>query len=431
VDVLVSSFSKTDGSLVWSRRFGNSTDFEYSTTCIINPDTGALYVGGNFQGGSIDFNPSAPGGELYNAGNSDGYVLKLDSSSGDYQNVWQIAGTGLDDYARVHDARGSKVFVTSRFEGTAHFPSGQTLTSRGLGDGYLLVIDETDAQSPAPPSTKFFVVDDGAQNRTYEYAGGGYGVENYSLHSGNTAPRGAAATASGDKVWVVDANKKVFVYSASGTLLGSWTAGSLPGSANAQGITVSGADVWIVDAKSDKVYKYTGAASRLSGSQNAASSFTLNISNRDPSDLVTDGASIWVLNNSSFDRVFKYTVSGTLLGSWEIMFAGGSPTGITLDPTGALADLWIVDNATDFVYELPGARNLTSGSQTASHGYALAPGNTNPQGIADPPTFYSDGAAESSSGASPAATGDPSFDAALLALVTELDEWMSGLPKRR
>jgi hypothetical protein len=39
------------------------------------------------------------------------------------------------------------------------------------------------------------------------------------------------------------------------------------------------------------VFKYTNAAGRLSGSQNAASSFNLNGSNTSPKDIVTDGAS--------------------------------------------------------------------------------------------------------------------------------------------
>ena len=74
-----------------------------------------------------------------------------------------------------------------------------------------------------------------------------------------------------------------------------------------EGIATNGTDVWIVDANSDKVYKYTGAASRLSGSQNAASSFSLNSGNTSPKDIVTDGGNLWVVNDSTTDKVFKYT----------------------------------------------------------------------------------------------------------------------------
>ena len=182
----------------------------------------------------------------------------------------------------------------------------------------------------------------------------------------------------------MDANKKVYVYNTSGGLLGSWTAGTLASNATVEGIATNGTDVWIVDAKQDKVYKYTSAASRLSGSQNAASSFSLNSSNTSPKDIVTDGTNLWVVNDTSTDKVFKYTLSGSLVGSWTITGAGSSPTGITLDPTSG-GNLWIVDSGTDRVYQFDNAAGRTSGSQSPSTSFALAAGNTNPQGIADPP----------------------------------------------
>jgi DNA-binding beta-propeller fold protein YncE len=123
-------------------------------------------------------------------------------------------------------------------------------------------------------STKFYVVNDASLNQTYEYDSSGAPVELYSLTSGNTTPRGAASTAAGDRVWVGDMNKNVYVYDADGTLLGSWSAGSLSRNAQVQGIATDGTDVWIVDAAQDKVFRYASAASRLSGSQNAASSFS-------------------------------------------------------------------------------------------------------------------------------------------------------------
>ena len=234
------------------------------------------------------------------------------------------------------------------------------------------------------PPTKFYVVDDATQNRTYEYGPGGALVESYNVNSGNSAPRGAASTAAGDKVWVVDANRNVYVYNPSGMLLGSWSVSGFNNSAQFGGIAVSGNDVWIVDAKSDKVYRYAGAAGRLSGSQNAASSFSLNSGNKDATDIVTNGVHLWVVNNSTTDKVFKYTLAGSLVGSWTITSGGGSPTGITIDPTN-VSDIWIVDSASDRVYQFTAAASRTSGSQSPAASFALAAGNTNPQGIADPP----------------------------------------------
>jgi len=232
---------------------------------------------------------------------------------------------------------------------------------------------------------KFFVTNDGATNQTFEYSAVGASGGISDLTATNSAPRGAASNAAGDRVWVVDANKNVYVYNPSGGLLGSWTAGGMHAQAQVEGITTNGTDIWLVDNKQDKVFKYTGAASRLSGSQNAASSFNLNGSNTNPKDLVTDGASLWVVNDSTTDKVFKYTLSGSLLGSWTVSTSGvSSPTGITLDPT-SVNHLWIVDNGTDRVYQYDNAASRTSGSQSASTSFALAAGNTNPQGIADPP----------------------------------------------
>lgn len=247
--------------------------------------------------------------------------------------------------------------------------------------------------------TKFYVADDGASNRTYTYAQSVTGIGSTELASGNTSPRGAASTAAGDKVWVVDANRQIYVYDNGGNMLGYWLAGSLQRSDTPEGIATNGTDVWLVDSHSDKVYKYAGAASRLSGSQNAASSFSLypgkvtgglidlSTANNNPKDIVTDGASIWVVNDGNPDRVYKYTVGGSFLGYWAIDSANASPTGITLNPAN-VSDLWIVDSGTDKVYQYTGAASRTSGSQAAATTFALSSANTNPQGIADPPLVH-------------------------------------------
>jgi len=168
-------------------------------------------------------------------------------------------------------------------------------------------------------------------------------------------------------------------------LLGSWSAGSLASNATIEGITTNGTDIWLVDARQDRVFRYAGAASRLSGSQNATSNFALNSGNVSPKDLVTDGANIWVVNDSTTDRVFKYSMTGALVGSWTIDTVNSAPTGITIDPSGATQSIWIVDNGTDRVYEYTDSRSRNSGSQSSAITFALTAGNTNPQGIADPP----------------------------------------------
>ena len=92
------------------------------------------------------------------------------------------------------------------------------------------------------------------------------------------------------------------------------------------------------------------------------------------------------MNDSTTDKVFKYTTAGSLLSSWTITTAGAtSPTGITIDPAN-VSNIWIVDSGTDRVYQYNAAATFTNGSSHAANvSFALAAGNTNPQGIADPP----------------------------------------------
>lgn len=234
-------------------------------------------------------------------------------------------------------------------------------------------------------TTKFYVANDGTTDRTYRYGVPGNALADTTLDSGDTAPRGMATTAAGDKVWVVDANKTVYVYSAAGALLGSWTAGGLPVKSQIEGLATNGTDVWLVDAKADRVYLYAGAAARLSGSQSAAGGFALNAADSNAKGIVTDGTSLWVVDDgSSTDRVFKYTLTGGLLGSWTIDAANAHPTGLTVNPA-SVSDIWIVDNVSLKVYQYAAAAGRTSGGQTASATFALAAGNANPQDIADPP----------------------------------------------
>jgi hypothetical protein len=251
-------------------------------------------------------------------------------------------------------------------------PVGGTI-GRGTATGTIIDSD----------STKFYVVDSASTAKTYRYGLNENAFASSTLSNGDSGPRGVAANAAGTTVWVVDNNKNVYVYDSSGNSLGSWTAGGLSRRAQVEGIATNGTDIWLLDAFSAKVYQYAGAASRRSGKQSASSSFSLASSDSNAQDFVTDGTSFWVVDGTAL-QVFKYTLSGSLLGSWAIDPANTSPTGITINPNN-VSDIWIADNGTKTVFHYTAASGLTSGSQSASTIFALAVGDTNPQGIADPP----------------------------------------------
>jgi hypothetical protein len=227
----------------------------------------------------------------------------------------------------------------------------------------------------------FHVVDDATKDYSYQYALNGSAQGSTTLAAPNSAPRGVTSTITGDKTWVIDTNRNVYVYNAAGSLLGSWTAGSMAGNATPQGVATDGNDIWIVDSKSDQVFRYAGAASRLSGSQTASSSFALNNSNSNPTDIVTDGVYLWAIDDGkTTDRVFKYSLSGSLHGSWTLDAANKAPTGITFDPAN-VHDMWIADSGSGRVHQYVGAASRTTGSQAATTSIALATSDKNPQGV--------------------------------------------------
>jgi hypothetical protein len=229
---------------------------------------------------------------------------------------------------------------------------------------------------------KLYVVNDATSNISYRYDEAGAHLGNSALASANSTPRGAASMIGIDKTWVIDANRNVYVYNETGGLLGSWSAGSMPSNATPEGIATNGTDIWIADSRSDKVYRYAGAFSRLSGSQTAVSSFALALGNSNAKDIVTDGASLWVVDDAKkTDSVYKYNITGGFVGSWAIDSAHKTPTGIALDPAN-VGDMWIADSGTDRVYKYTAAVSRNSGSQAATSSFALASSNTNPQGLA-------------------------------------------------
>jgi DNA-binding beta-propeller fold protein YncE len=275
--------------------------------------------------------------------------------------------------------------------GSQTTPLTFTLNLSSPVGGSLSRSQATGTVQPSDQAAKFYVVNDststlGGANTDYKYQASGTAQGPYGLNLADLSPRGVASNAAGTTQWVVDASGTVYVYSPRGTLLGSWTPTGLSPSPNLTGIATNGTDIWLVDGASDKVYKYAGAASRRSGSQAAASSFSLtggHNGNTNPQDIVTDGTSFWVVDGTQL-KVFKYTLAGKSLGSWSIDPADTQPTGITINPNN-VSDVWIVDSGTDKVYQYIGAASRTSGSQNAGATFALAAGNTNPQGIADPP----------------------------------------------
>ena len=304
-------------------------------------------------------------GVLSNDTDGDGDLLTASLVTGPTHGTLTLNADGSFSYTPTTGYNGPESFTYQASDGT--LISGTTTVS-------ITVLP------PPTPTAKFFVAD---QDRvaTYQYSVTGASITNNALNRSNSKPRGIASNSLGTTQWVVDSGGSVFVYDNNGTLLGQWQPQNV---GKPEGITVWGNNLWMVDPTNDRVYFFSGGANLRAGKINATSSFALNSGNLNSTDLVTDGAHLWVVNDTTTaDKVFRYTTAGVLEGSWTISTTNANPSGITLDPTN-VNHLWIVDPGTDRIYQYDAGTARLTGTQEPSVSYALAATNTNPQGIADP-----------------------------------------------
>lgn len=149
----ISKFSKANGSTLWTEQV-NSAGTYGATTSVVDTVTGSLYVSG-YISSNVDFNADAIGGEVVNQGGTDGFLLKLNAGSGDYQNVWQLGGSA-HDRAFVMGFKDTTLFVSGTFGGTANFPTGETIIG-STSDFFLMAFDQASTVRSAPMATSRWV----------------------------------------------------------------------------------------------------------------------------------------------------------------------------------------------------------------------------------------------------------------------------------
>jgi RHS repeat-associated protein len=247
---------------------------------------------------------------------------------------------------------------------------------------------------------KFYTVDKSAHT-VFEYDSVGNLAGSFSLSHNNQNSWGITTNRDMSTLWMVDANQAVtvYVYNPDGSLKGYWIADKSVKST--QDIATDGADIYILDnsSSSPKIWRFANGASWTGGVNKKdvptylpTSSFALDPANGFPTGMVTDGVNIWVTDkpNSGSASVFIYNLAGTKLGNWTLDSADNRPTGITLNPnyltSGTTTDLWVVDNAANNVFRYAGGSAWTSGSHLATSSFALSSSDSDPEGIADPVT---------------------------------------------
>jgi hypothetical protein len=301
-------------------------------------------------------------------------------------------GTNFDAFAVLFGSDGEP--LTAEYRVNTTVAGGQQSPAVAVGDQFVTVWEGSgpgDADgiffqvSNFAEPTKYFVLDAAAKS-LFLYDDDVEANNETDLDAGQVTPRGVSTNVAGDRVWVID-QSKVYVYDASGTKLGQWKPRGL---VDPRDIAVSGGDVWIVDRGLDQALKFSGEAGRSSGKTAADSTFDLAKQNKEAQGIAVSGKKLWVVNDKAGDardKVFVYKRTGDFQWAWFLDPANTRPTGITLDPSGDSSDLWVVDAETDRIYQYHGGKSYLGGSLNfAGAEFALAAGNTDPQGIADPPS---------------------------------------------
>lgn len=133
-DVVIEKYDPS-GALLWAVPFGG-TQSEFSNK-IIYDGLGSVWVTGQFSGtmnvGSFT---------LVSAGGSDGFVVKLDASSGTIVFAQRFGGTGNDVGTSIKEDFFGNIFLSGTFYGNFNYGS-LSLTSLGSMDVFLIKLDNT------------------------------------------------------------------------------------------------------------------------------------------------------------------------------------------------------------------------------------------------------------------------------------------------
>jgi hypothetical protein len=138
-DIFITKYSST-GTFQWVKQIGNAdnqTAYDIATS-----NDGHLYLTGSYEG-SLDFNPGPGISNFTTQGNTDIFILKLDTA-GNY--IWnkRIGDTDIDEGQKIALGNNGELYVTGYFGWFTDFDPGSgtaTLSSAGSDDIFILKLD--------------------------------------------------------------------------------------------------------------------------------------------------------------------------------------------------------------------------------------------------------------------------------------------------
>lgn len=138
-DIFIAKYSST-GVFQWVKQIGNADN--QTAYDITASNDGHLYLTGSYEG-TLDFNPGTGINSFSTQGNSDIFILKLDTA-GNY--IWnkRIGDTDIDEGQKIAIGTNGELYVTGYFGWFTDFNPGagtNTLSSAGSNDIFILKLD--------------------------------------------------------------------------------------------------------------------------------------------------------------------------------------------------------------------------------------------------------------------------------------------------
>jgi hypothetical protein len=144
IDVFISKLD-VSGNYVWAKKVGGVfTDIGYG---IVVDEAGYVYTAGHFRGNNCDYDPGPGLFYLNTFGDSDQFVLKLDSS-GNFVWARQVTSPAVYfsyAYSLAVDTSGN-IYTTGGFHGTVDFDPGAgvfNMTAQGYTDAFVCKLNSS------------------------------------------------------------------------------------------------------------------------------------------------------------------------------------------------------------------------------------------------------------------------------------------------
>jgi sugar lactone lactonase YvrE len=148
INTFIAKYSNT-GAFVWAQGIGGPGVDLPKDIKVVGTN---VYVVGRFDGATIDLNPDVSTAfTLTSAGGSDGFVVRLNATTGNFISGFGVSGTGYDAINGV-DSNGTNVYITGQKSGNLYFagltaasPTPSAVFTKEIpgGEGQEVILDGT------------------------------------------------------------------------------------------------------------------------------------------------------------------------------------------------------------------------------------------------------------------------------------------------